>query len=65
MPDGASRARLLNDRVEAIMHCVRLQSANGFLWGQEGVGKLQYTLRKTAETRHVRHLTGPFELMDG
>lgn len=54
----ASHTHLLNGRVEAITHCVRLQSANGFLWGQEGVEKLRCTLNKPAESKHVSHLTG-------
>lgn len=64
LSDRASHTQLVNDRVEAITQCVRLQSANGFLWGQEGVGKLRCTLNKPAETKHVSHLTGPI-LTDG
>lgn len=64
LSDRASHTQLLNDRVEAITHCVRLQSANGFLWGQEGVGKLRCTLNKPAESKRVSHPTGPI-LTDG
>lgn len=55
LSDRASHTQLLNDRVEAITHCVRLQSANGFLWGQEGVGKRRCTLNKPAESKRVSH----------
>lgn len=64
LSDRAGHTQRLNDRVEAITHYVRLQSADGFLWGQEGAGRLRYTLNKPAETKHVSHVTGPI-LTDG